>query len=353
MCKELVVRATSFVGPLDSIYFGGGTPSLAPPSVIGRIIAHARAVLGLKDGAEVTLEANPETTSLSRYQGYKAAGVTRISMGWQSTSKQTLRILGRGHSAADSTQSFNDARAAGFAAISIDFIFAVPKQTMAELDEDLRQLVAMSPEHVSLYACTIKPGTPFERRQMRGTLVPLSEDIEVAMMDRIDAVLQPAGYAHYEVSNYARPGHRAVHNSLYWQGGQYLGVGPGAHSFRHDDWTRGQRWATARNPERYIAFWTQPDATRPAFANLMQAPDAVSFAEDLTPRQLLTERMLCGLRQADGVDLGEAIFGQHAKLVHEGVAQATACGWAHVEGTRFRPTPLGMRNADALGALFV
>ena len=336
-------------GAAQSLYFGGGTPSMAPPEMIATLVAAVRAQCGLVDDAEVTLECNPGTVDTAKFRRFLAGGVNRISLGWQSTHDRLLRVLGRGHSAQDSADALEAALEAGASNLSLDLIFAVPGQTDEDLEGDLARLVAIAPEHVSLYALTYKPGTPFYRRKMRGTLTPATEDVECRMMHRIEQVLTGAGYEHYEVSNYAKPGRRARHNSLYWQGAMYLGLGPGAHSFMHRDWQAGWRWENTRQPAAYAAAW--PDARR--LDTPPQEGDAsVGMVEQLTSRQLLSERMLCGLRQSDGVPLDEPVCQPHAQQVAQAAQQAVYHGWAHLEGTRLRPTALGLQHADALASLF-
>jgi oxygen-independent coproporphyrinogen-3 oxidase len=355
LLRELAARAPLFVGPLDAVYFGGGTPSLAPPSLIAAVLQAAQTHLGLRPGAEVTLEANPGTLTLGGLQAFREAGINRLSMGWQSTHDKLLRVLGRAHSAADSHAAWALARQAGFLALSLDLIFAVPGQTAAQLQADLDAIVALRPEHVSLYAMTIKPGTPFARRQARGTLTPTAEDTEAAMMQQIDAALAAAGYAHYEVSNYAQPGHRAVHNSLYWQGGQYLGIGPGAHSFCHTDWQAGWRWEAIRSPQDYIAAWQRraaDAAARPAVGERGEDP-TVSFCEALTPQQMLVERMLCGLRHVDGVPLDRGPMQAYPQQIAHAAAEAVARGWGRLDAQTIRPTSLGLQHVDAMAALFL
>lgn len=350
LVHELRSRRSLMPGsPAQSLYFGGGTPSMAPASLIATVVDTVREVCGLIPAAEVTLEANPGTVDAAKFTQFLQGGINRISLGWQSTHDRLLRTLGRGHSAKDSADALQAARDAGADNVSLDLIFAVPGQTDQDLDADLARIVELAPQHVSLYALTYHPGTPFYRRKMRGTLVPADEDVEFRMMRRIEQVLSAAGYDHYEVSNYAQPGFRARHNSLYWQGATYLGVGPGAHSFVHRHWQAGWRWENTRKPPAYVAAWQNPQATsQPP----VQGDPTVTMAEQLTPRQLLSERMLCGLRQVDGVDLGEPVCQPHAQLVSQAAARAVIQGWAQQEGPHLRPTPLGLENADALAALF-
>ncbi len=343
-------RALMPQGPSQSLYFGGGTPSMAPPQMIAALVEGVRTTCGLVDAAEITLECNPGTVDTEKFRGFLQGGVNRISLGWQSTHDRLLRVLGRGHSAQDSADALDAAREAGASNLSLDLIFAVPGQSDEDLEADLARLVAIAPDHVSLYALTYKPGTPFYRRKMRGTLTPATEDVECRMMKRIEEVLTAAGYEHYEVSNYAKAGRRAQHNSLYWQGAMYLGLGPGAHSFLHRDWQVGWRWENTRQPAAYVTAW--PPGATAAASPPCEGDASVGMVEQLTPRQLLSERMLCGLRQSDGVPLDEPVCQPHAKQVAQAAQQAVYHGWAQLQGKTLRPTALGLQHADALAALF-
>ncbi|MEO1171711.1 MAG: radical SAM family heme chaperone HemW, partial [Myxococcota bacterium] len=209
-------RAAEFPYRFRSVYFGGGTPSLAPNAFFARVLEAADQVLGLQGSAEVTMEIEPDTISAARLRELVALGVNRASLGWQSSHDRLLKVLGRGHRADAAFRMFEDARNAGFDSVSIDLMFAVPGQTLAELDADLDRIVALSPDHVSLYALTFEPDTEFERRRRRGRLVPTEDDLEAEMMEHIESRLISAGYHHYEVSSYAKAGHAAVHNSGYW-----------------------------------------------------------------------------------------------------------------------------------------
>ena len=350
LLHELATRAPLFAphGPAQTLYFGGGTPSLAPPAVIDQVIAAGRAQLALQANAEITLEANPGSVDVEKLSAYRAAGVNRISLGWQSTHDRLLRVLGRGHSAQDARDAYVATRAAGFDNVSMDLIFAVPSQTLDELDADLDAIVAHSPEHVSLYALTYHAGTPFYRRRARGRLTPAPEELEVAMMERIEQRLTAVGYQHYEVSNYARPGREARHNSLYWQGGRYVGIGPGAHSFYHDQWQQGWRWEGCRKPQAYIDAW-QSVKTEPLPQDGL--PE-VTWCETLDAHQMMTERLLCGMRLAQGIDTREPVVAQHAAHVRAAACAAQNRGWVTQAGATLRPTALGLRHADALAALF-
>jgi oxygen-independent coproporphyrinogen-3 oxidase len=309
-----------FAGDVRTLYFGGGTPSLAPPQIIAELV---QAVGG--HPSEVTLEGNPGTVTGASLKGFRDAGITRVSLGWQSTHDRLLKTLGRTHSAAESRDAAIAVKAAGFAAMSIDLIFAVPGQSMRDLDEDIDAVFAIDPEHVSLYGLTYHQGTPFERAREKGTLMPVDEQTESAMFERIAERLSERGYRHYEVSNFAKPGFEAQHNSSYWHGIPYLGLGPGAHSF-----SGSARWENLRNPDRYIA-----------------SPLQKTFREELSALDVLRERILTGLRLDEGINLAIAPFNQLALGVDEAVRQ----GLAIRDGTWLRPTKKGRLQADTLAEI--
>ena len=336
---ELRGRAALFPRELLSIYFGGGTPSLAPASVIASIAGEVRALFR-GEPAEVTLEANPGTVSAESLAGYRAAGVTRVSLGWQSTHDHLLRLLGRTHSAAESSKAAELVRAAGFDALSMDLIFAVPGQTMAELDADLDAVLALAPEHVSLYGLTYHENTPFWRSRALGKITPVDDAVEAAMFERIAERLVGAGYGHYEISNFAKPGCEAVHNGSYWRGVPYLGVGPGAHSFVREAWDRGWRWETVRNVDRYVG--TPVRDGRP-----LTGDPKVSWVEELSPLDMVRERVLTGLRLAKGIDISEPPFAGAALNIDEAVAE----GLATFDGRYLVPTAAGRLRADDLAVM--
>jgi oxygen-independent coproporphyrinogen-3 oxidase len=331
--------------PPISLYFGGGTPSLAPAAMIANLIDRVRQRTGLEQGAEITLEANPGTVSTDYLAALWQAGCNRLSLGWQSTHDRLLKILGRTHSAADGAQAFAEARAAGFTNVNLDLIFAVPSQTQEECTADVAALINLRPEHVALYALTYHSGTPMARRLQQGRIKAAPEDLELQMMRDINSALCGAGYVHEEVSNYGLPATPARHNRLYWQGGAYLGLGPGAHSFTQQAWQQGHRWENRRDPDAYMAHWLDP-------ATPTTAADPTEWKEQLSAHQLFTERILCGLRQPQGVDLSEPPFSAHRESMQPGLLAAQNHGWITQQNNRLRPTPEGLEQADGLAALF-
>lgn len=270
-----------------TVFLGGGTPSLLDPAELAEILGAARAAFGLAPGAEVTLEANPGTVDAAKFWGFRAAGANRLSLGVQAFQERLLRMAGRDHAVADIRRAVADARAAGFANVSLDLIFALPDQTLDEWVASLDEAVALAPEHVSAYGLTYEEGTPFYRDRQAGRLRPVDEETEAAMYDLAIARLATAGYEQYEISNFARPGFRSVHNQIYWHCGDYLGLGAGAHSC-----LGGRRFFNRRLPQDYI------EAVR-------RQGTAEAGGEDLTPRQRLGEAMVLGLRLREGVNLDD------------------------------------------------
>lgn len=331
MVRDIEARAPELATPFRSVYFGGGTPSLAPASLFSACLDAARGQAGLLDSAEITMEIEPDTIDRTRLRELVALGINRASLGWQSTHDRLLKVLGRGHRAEAGRRMVDDARAAGFHSVSIDLIFAVPGQTMAELEADLNAVLEFEPEHISLYALTFEPDTEFEKRRIAGRITPADNDLEAAMMVRIEERLVRAGYSHYEVSSYAKDGHEAVHNSGYWSGEPYLGVGPGAHSYLPDP-PGARRMMTRRRPGAYI-----------------ESSD-FEWQELLTPRQVITERLMTAVRLERGIDVATLPVLPSDVLAAANLAESR--GWLSREGSRWRPTREGRHQADALAALF-
>jgi oxygen-independent coproporphyrinogen III oxidase len=215
----------------ETVYLGGGTPSLHPPAEIGAILSQVRQFWGIGNPAEITLEANPGTLTTELLNGWRNSGVNRLSIGVQSFSQRKLHLLYRDHSTQDARDAVRYARDAGFENISADLIFGLPGENLEELRADLTEMLSLNPEHISLYSLEFHPGTPFDRWRRNGKMLPLSEDLEADLYLEIHNILSQAGFEHYEVSNFARPGRRSVHNQVYWTNQPYLGMGVSAHSF--------------------------------------------------------------------------------------------------------------------------
>jgi len=322
-----------------TLYLGGGTPSLYTPATVAGIVAAVRDAFALAATAEVTLEANPGTVDLERLQGYRAAGVTRLSLGAQSLDPTVLRTLFRDHQPDDVLHAVTAARAAGFTNLSLDCIYGVPGQTLAMLEADLDAMLALGPEHVSAYALSYEAGTPFARWRASGRLRPVDEDTELAMAECVAARLEAAGLVRYEISSWARPGFASRHNGAYWDGSDYLGLGPAAHSFCAMP-LPGQRWVNVRDPRTWRAA-------------VARGGVAVETEERLTVETARADFVWTGLRRVrDGVDLAafSRRFGLPLDEALPRIARLEREGLVERDGARLRLTARGVWLADAVAA---
>jgi oxygen-independent coproporphyrinogen-3 oxidase len=290
---------------LVSVFFGGGTPSLMDPTWAAEIVATARRLFEPAADFEVTLEANPTDAEASRFADFAAAGVSRLSLGVQSLDDAALAFLGRNHSAADARRAAEIAERA-FPRRSIDLIYARPGQSVDAWRGELGEALALGAEHVSAYQLTLEPGTPFDRAVRRGRWAPPDPDLAAALYETTQDVLGDAGLPAYEVSNHARgPAARSRHNLIYWRGGDYLGVGPGAHGRITGD--GAARWATL-TPSRAADYVAQVEAAGCGLAERTR----------LTPVEAAEERLLMGLRTVEGVGLAELVaLAPHPATVRE------------------------------------
>ncbi len=236
---------------IKTIFFGGGTPSLFDPRSIAQLVETADRIFGIETGAEVTLEANPGTIDQNKVNGFRSAGINRMSFGAQSFNPAILQFLGRIHSAEQISEAARMAHRAGFARLNLDLIFAVPGQTPEGLLYDIEQVTALEPDHVSAYNLTFEEGTVFFADRKRGRIQALPDEVQAAMFATVREELPRRGFPMYEISNYAQPGHEARHNLTYWRAESYLGLGAGAHSFARSG-TGGRRWWNERTPSRYV-----------------------------------------------------------------------------------------------------
>ena len=213
--------------PLETVYFGGGTPSLLTPDQVNRILSN----LIIKENAEVTLEVNPKTVTFEKFKLFKEAGINRVSIGIQSFNDKTLKVLGRLHSSNEGSEAFHLARKAGFENISLDLMFSLPNQTLNELKNDLNQLFSLRPEHFSIYSLIWEEGTDFFAKLEAGVYKETDNDLEASMYELIIEEAEKHGYIHYEISNFCLPEKRAIHNTKYWKNEEYLGIGIGASGY--------------------------------------------------------------------------------------------------------------------------
>jgi oxygen-independent coproporphyrinogen-3 oxidase len=275
---------------VKSIFFGGGTPSTFKPQSIGKLLAWAAATFPIEPDCEITLEANPGTVDRDNFFGYRRAGVNRISVGVQSFQPRLLKFLGRTHSAEESRKALEIVRHAGFDNFSFDLIYANPGQTLQELRADLDVALEFQSPHLSAYNLTFEEGTPFYHEYRSGKMKSLSEDEEIVMAELIEETFARAGLQRYEISNYARPNFHSRHNVNYWKGGDYLGLGAGAHSYKKmsSNGVVGRRWSNEKNPGRYIT-------------SVSDVGVAVADSEDIDLAKAAGEFMFLGLRMIEGV----------------------------------------------------
>ncbi|HEY8079093.1 MAG TPA: coproporphyrinogen-III oxidase family protein [Labilithrix sp.] len=271
--------------------FGGGTPSLWEPSELGRVLAGLRARFAWDADVEVTVECNPTSLDRDRARALVDAGVSRLSIGTQSLRGEQLRFLGRLHDADGARRAIEAAFEAGVPRISTDLIFGLPDQPPSDARAQADALAATGLRHLSCYQLTIEPGTQFGERKKRG-LLPMADDGDVAdAFLAIDEALAARGLRHYEISNYAAPGEEARHNLAYWRGDEYVGIGVAAYGFVRRG-AGGVRWRNQIDPRKYVAARTMDEL--------------VFSTEDLDAEMLLRERIMLGLRVAEGLDLGAA-----------------------------------------------
>ncbi|WP_291022653.1 radical SAM family heme chaperone HemW [Hydrogenophaga sp.] len=321
--------------PVHSVFIGGGTPSLFSPEAIDRLLADVRARLPLEPGAEITLEANPGTFEKDRFRAFRQAGVTRLSIGVQSFDDAQLKALGRVHDGAQARAALEEA-AQVFDTFNLDLMYALPGQTLAQCEADLRTALSFAPPHLSVYHLTLEPNTWFAKYPPR---LP-SDDEAYEMLDLITALTAEAGLQRYEVSAYARPGHVCRHNLNYWRFGDYLGIGAGAHgklSFAH----RIARPVRVREPRLYM--------------ERALAGDAVASMDEVPRAQLPFEFMLNALRLREGFALADFMAGTGLPLssIDAALREAEAKGLIEREGAQVRPTERGFDFLSDLQALFL
>ena len=320
---------------VHSVFIGGGTPSLFSPQAIDRLIGDIRARVRLAPDCEITLEANPGTFEKNRFRAFRSAGVTRLSVGVQSFDDRHLKTLGRVHDRAQAIAAVEEA-AQAFDTFNLDIMYALPGQTIENLEQDMRQALALSPPHISIYHLTIEPNTYFAKFP---PAVP-EEDLAYAMLDKITEMTETSGLRRYEVSAYARAGHQCFHNLNYWQFGDYLGIGAGAHgklSFAH----RVIRQVRFRDPKLYM--------------EKALLGDAVTQDTEVSRSDLPFEFMLNALRLRDGFKLAD--FGEKTGLpftaIEQALLEAERKGLIERDFIRVKPTERGFDFLNDLQSLFL
>jgi len=320
-------------GPAETVYFGGGTPSLHPPREIHALLTEVRRVWGIAAQAEITLEANPGALTPEFLCGWREAGVNRLSLGAQSFSPRKLALLFRDHRPEDTVRSVENARAAGFSNISLDLIFGLPDETLEEWTADLNAAYSLNADHVSLYNLEFHPGTPFHRWKEAGRLKPLSGDFEADLYLAAHEFFAARGFEHYEISNFARPGFRSRHNLAYWESKPYVGLGPSAHSFDG----QALRFHNAADMNRYLSAL---DSGRlPIEKELL-----------LSENERAEEWIWLSLRRAEGIDFDAACahLGEPSARALWNCASQLPSGLCEITPRTFRLTPEGWFREDSV-----
>jgi oxygen-independent coproporphyrinogen-3 oxidase len=333
--RELELRR-HYLGPepvLDTIYFGGGTPSLLTTAELNQIFAAIHQHFAVAPGAEITLEANPDDLSAAKVAALAAAGVNRLSIGLQSFYEPHLRLMNRAHSAEESTSAVRRAQDAGFENISVDLIYGVPAPGHHIWEADLANVLALGVPHISAYALTIEPGTAFGHRLKKGTFVAPPDEFVATQFEMLLAALRTQGYEQYEISNFCQPGRESRHNANYWRGVPYLGLGPSAHSYDG----RNRQFTLANNPQ-YVAA-------------VLERGEVPATLDELSATDRANEYLLTTLRTAWGCDLAQ-LRDQHGYdlLATRApyLAQLRSNGWGQIQNEVLTLTDAGKLLADQI-----
>jgi putative oxygen-independent coproporphyrinogen III oxidase len=324
--------------PIETVFFGGGTPSLLLPESYARLFAGLRERIAFVAGAEITMEANPGTVEHGRFDGYRDAGITRVSLGAQSFGAKQLEALGRIHAADDTVRAVGELRSAALAEFNLDLMYALPAQDLAGALADLDRALTLGPTHLSYYQLTLEPGTVYFHRP---PALP-DEDAAFEMQEAAQARLVAAGFRRYEISAWARPGHECRHNLNYWRYGDYVGIGAGAHG-KLTDAAAGAivRTAKAKQPRDYL--------------DRIETGAAAGTVEAIPPEERPFEFMLNALRLVEGFALDdfEGRTGLPARAIDSTLDRLAARGLLEGSGARWRPTALGLRFLNDLQAAFL
>ena len=319
--------------PLESVFFGGGTPSLMPPALVAELLAEAERLWGFARDIEITLEANPSSVEAANFAALAVAGVNRVSLGLQALDDETLRFLGRLHGAAEGLAALQTAQKA-FERVSFDLIYARPGQSAEHWASELETALGFGTGHLSLYQLTIEPGTRFATDVRQGAFAPLDDDQAADLFALTREMTAAAGLPAYEVSNHARPGEESRHNLAYWRYQDYVGIGPGAHGRRH-----GVATLRHKKPENWLAA-------------VAGRGSGLKEERPLGAREQASEALLMGLRLDEGVDLAalSARFAIPASelIDRNKLALHESLGLARSDGSRIGVTPQGMPLLDAL-----
>jgi oxygen-independent coproporphyrinogen-3 oxidase len=334
--NEMEITGHRF-GPFDTVYIGGGTPSILRPEQLREVLKRVHSHFALQTGAEITIEANPGDLDSPFLRELAAMGFNRINVGVQSFDGKVLQFLGRRHSSEEALSAIEDARRAGFHNLGMDLIYGIPGQPVEYWLESLARAVALGPEHLSCYQLSVEKNTPLERELASGKFALPGEERQYEFFIRTAEFLENAGYLHYEVSNFARgKKYFSRHNQKYWDHTPYLGLGPAAHSFLGD-----QRWWNYPNLPQYLAA-------------IQQGRSPIQATEILTPEQLRLEAIYLGLRTRKGIDLKDLLENHKYDLLSEKkrlLTQLLQEGFLGIEDGRLYPTRAGLVVADRLALM--
>ncbi|MEH6756174.1 MAG: radical SAM family heme chaperone HemW [Parasphingorhabdus sp.] len=319
--------------PLSSIFFGGGTPSLMPPSLVAELINKAERHWGFAENIEITLEANPSSVEAARFIDLAQAGVNRVSLGLQSLDNQTLQFLGRAHDVKEGLAALDVAQKA-FDRVSFDLIYARPDQSLDSWQQELERALSFGTDHLSLYQLTIEPGTRFETLVRTGALVPADDDHCADMFELTQDLTRNAGLPAYEISNHARAGQESRHNLTYWRYEDYVGIGPGAHGRRLNTATERHK-----KPENFLSA-------------VDRNSNGLKVEQALSPQTRAMEALMMGLRLAEGVDLvalqDKTGLAVSTMLDIGEIAKLSTLDLVHQHDDRLTVTPKGMPLLDAI-----
>ncbi len=319
--------------PLSSIFFGGGTPSLMPPSTVAALVNAAEALWGFTDDIEITLEANPSSVEAACFADLAVAGVNRVSLGLQSLDDAALRFLGRAHSVEEGLAALDVAQSE-FARVNIDLIYARPDQTAVEWEAELSRAIGFGTDHMSLYQLTIEPGTRFATLVREGQFIPADNDEAASLYEMTQAMTSAAGLPAYEISNHARVGQQSRHNLTYWRYGDYIGIGPGAHGRRLKSATQRHK-----KPENFLS-------------SVERNNHGLVSEEALDAETRAMEALLMGLRLAEGIDLSDIAsrtgIDADRLIDAQAVAGIEKLGLIRHRGIQLTVTPQGMPLLDAI-----
>lgn len=338
LCREIAIKR-ALGQPLKTVFFGGGTPSLLSVGQLAHILEALDRRFGISAGAEISIEMDPGTFDLNQLQGYRAAGVNRVSLGVQAFQPELLQVCGRSHTVTDIWAAIEIIRQVGVPDFSLDLISGLPHQTLEQWQETLEAAVAIAPTHISVYDLTIESVTAFGRYYQPGIQPLPTDDTTVKMYKLAQKVLTGAGYEHYEISNYAQPGHQCRHNRVYWENRPYYGFGMGAASY-----VEGQRFTRPRKTGEYY-LWVE---------KLIVAEGAIDCPQT-PPDEVLLETLMLGLRLADGVSMSSLAeqFGEKTlEQIWRCLQPYHRQGWVEVvglNGERFAMSDAG--KLQALGQL--